>query len=87
MASANLHCFIWSSTTPSQKRTYVAGTDALDPQYFERPGGSQRSTIAVRYFEPIFLTDAQGNAMPWLRPYMAGKMVRTELLERKKATA
>jgi radical SAM superfamily enzyme YgiQ (UPF0313 family) len=76
MASANLHCFIWSSATPSQKRTYVAGTDALDPQYFERPADLTEED-RLRYFEPIYLTDAHGNAMEWLRPYVRQPEVPT----------
>ena len=31
IANANLHCYVWSRATPSQPRTYLAGTDALDP--------------------------------------------------------
>jgi hypothetical protein len=74
IASANFHCFIWSSTTPSQKRTYVAGTDALDPQYFERPADLTEED-RQRYFEPIYLTDAQGGAAEWLRPYVRERQV------------
>ena len=70
IASANFHCFIWSSETPSQPRTYVAGNDTLDPQYFERPADLSEAD-RVRYFEPIALTDASGRAgrmAPALRP-------------------
>jgi radical SAM superfamily enzyme YgiQ (UPF0313 family) len=69
IASANFHCFIWSSETPSQPRTYVAGDPALDPQYFERPPDLSEAD-RIRYFEPITLTDAVGQAAEWLRPYI-----------------
>jgi len=69
IASANFHCFIWSSTTPSQKRTYVAGSDALDPQYFERPADLSQED-QLRYFEPVCLTDAEGKAVAWLKRYV-----------------
>lgn len=69
IASANFHCFIWSSTTPSQKRTYVAGSDPLDPQYFERPADLAEEDRR-RYFDPVYLTDAEGKAMDWLKPYV-----------------
>jgi len=69
IASANFHCFIWSSQTPSQQRTYVAGDDTLDPQYFEHPDDLSADDRS-RYFEPITLTDASGQAEEWLRPYI-----------------
>jgi hypothetical protein len=75
MASANFHCFIWSSETPSQQRTYVAGDDTLDPQYFERPDDLSDAD-RVRYFEPIRLTDAMGRAETWLHPYIPAVRVR-----------
>jgi len=69
IASANFHCFIWSSETPSQPRTYVAGDPTLDPQYFERPDDLSEAD-RIRYFEPITLTDASGRAADWLLPYI-----------------
>ncbi|MET0540289.1 MAG: radical SAM protein [Variovorax sp.] len=69
IASANFHCFIWSQSTPALPRTYMAGSDTLDPQYFERPADLGEED-RVRYFDPIALTDAQGRAMPWLEPYV-----------------
>jgi hypothetical protein len=69
IASANFHCFIWSSETPSQARTYVAGSDTLDPQYFERPDDLSVAD-RIRYFDPVELTDASGQAADWLRPYV-----------------
>lgn len=69
IASANLHSFVWSSGTPSRQRSYLAGTDTLDPQYFERPGDLTEDD-RQRYFEPIQLTDAAGEAADWLKPYI-----------------
>src|SRR5579871_3565005 len=69
MSAANLHCFVWSRGTPSQARSYLAGTDTLDPQYFERPddlGEQDRAT----YFDPIYLTDTGGGPADWLKPYL-----------------
>lgn len=75
IASANFHCFIWSSETPSQARTYVAGDDTLDPQYFEYPDDLSAAD-RTRYFEPIRLTDATGQAEEWLQPYIPAIRVR-----------
>jgi hopanoid C-2 methylase len=69
IASANFHCFIWSSETPSQARTYVAGSDTLDPQYFERPHDLSEAD-RIRYFDPVELTDAGGQPAEWLLPYV-----------------
>ncbi len=69
IASTNFHCFIWSSETPSQARTYVAGDDTLDPQYFERPPDLSDAD-RLRYFEPVELTDASGRPAKWLLPYV-----------------
>jgi hypothetical protein len=79
IASANFHCFIWSSETPSQARTYVAGSDTLDPQYFERPDDLSEAD-QIRYFDPVELTDAGGRPAEWLAPYVpdaAQPVVRT----------
>jgi hypothetical protein len=75
IASANFHCFIWSSQTPSQTRTYVAGDDTLDPQYFEYPDDLSAADRS-RYFEPIRLTDAKGRGEAWLQPYIPAIRVR-----------
>jgi hypothetical protein len=75
IASANFHCFIWSSETPSQARTYLAGDHTLDPQYFEYPDDLSAADRA-RYFEPIRLTDATGRAEEWLQPYIPAIRVR-----------
>jgi len=69
IAAANLHCFVWSRTSPALPRTYLAGTDTLDPQYFERPSDLSEED-RERYFEPIVLTDCNRNPTEWLRPYV-----------------
>ncbi len=71
-AGANLHCYLWSQATPSQPRSYLAGTDALDPQYFERPA-DLTDADRLRYFEPIALTDGHGAAAAWLQPYLRAR--------------
>jgi hypothetical protein len=50
-------------------RTYRAGDNALDPQYSERPAHISADDL-TRYFEPIALTDAQGQPAEWLKPYI-----------------
>ena len=69
IASANLHCFVWSKTSPAMGRTYRAGDNALDPQYFERPTDISAEDLA-RYFEPIALTDIHGRPTEWLAAYV-----------------
>jgi len=69
IASANLHCFVWSRGTPSQPRSYLAGSDTLDPHYFERPDDLSEQD-RVRYFDPVVLTDAAGGPSDWLKPYL-----------------
>jgi hopanoid C-2 methylase len=69
MSAANLHCFVWSRGTPSQARSYLAGSDTLDPQYFERPDDLSDHDRAA-YFDPIYLTDANGEPSDWLKPYL-----------------
>jgi radical SAM superfamily enzyme YgiQ (UPF0313 family) len=69
IAAANLHCFVWSRGTPSQARTYRAGSETLDPQYFERPADLSEADRR-RYFDPIALTDDQGRPTAWLEPYL-----------------
>jgi hypothetical protein len=74
-ASANLHCFVWSRGTPSQPRSYLAGSDTLDPQYFERPDDLSDQDRAT-YFDPIYLTDAAGGPSDWLKRYVPGRAAR-----------
>ena len=69
IAAANLHCFVWSITSPSMGRTYRAGDNALDPQYFERPEDISAENLK-RYFELIARTDDKGQPADWLKPYI-----------------
>ena len=83
IAAANLHCFVWSKTSPSMGRTYRAGDNALDPQYFERPADLTDADKKL-YFDPVHVTDEEGQAEKWLLPYVprdkAGKPAATETL-------
>jgi hypothetical protein len=69
LAAANLHCFVWSSTSPAQQRTYLAGSELLDPQYAEYPPDLSAEDYK-HYFEPIALTDEIGGPVEWLKPYV-----------------
>ncbi len=69
IAAANFHCFVWSRATPALPRTYIAGTDTLDPQYHERPADLTEAD-RIRYFDPIALTDESGGPSDWLKPYV-----------------
>jgi hypothetical protein len=69
IAAANLHCFVWSSTSPAKTRTYLAGSELLDPQYEEFPADISREDYK-HYFEPVALTDEFGGPADWLRPYV-----------------
>lgn len=69
IAQANLHCFVWSQTSPAMGRTYRAGDNALDPQYFEFPADITAEDHE-RYFKPIALTDEHGQPSDWLKRYV-----------------
>ena len=49
-------------------RTYIAGSEILDPQYREHPSDLSEED-RERYFTPIALTDASGGPADWLKPY------------------
>jgi len=72
ISAANLHCFVWSRGTPSQPRSYLAGSDTLDPQYFERPDDLSEEDRR-RYFDPIVLIDDRGAPAAWLKPYLTAQ--------------
>ena len=72
IAAANLHCFVWSRAEKSAERTYLAGTDTLDPQYFERPADLSEEDRR-RYFDPIVVTEADGALAAWLRPALEAR--------------
>ena len=69
IAGANLHCFAWSKGSPSRAKTYFAGTEVLDPQYFEYPADLSNEDRR-RYFEPITVTDDRGQPVEWLKQYV-----------------
>ncbi len=65
----------------SVRRNYIGGKDILDPQYSDIP-----TDIAPedkkKYFDPILVTDENGDAADWLEPYrpaiaVAGRTART----------
>jgi hypothetical protein len=74
IAAANLHCFVWARSSPCSPRTYLAGDEALDPQYFEFPS-DLCDEDRRRYFEPIALTDAAGRPVEWLKRYVPASAV------------
>lgn len=49
-------------------RTYIGGREILDPQYSDFPPDITPADRRT-YFDPIMVTDAEGAAAPWLRPY------------------
>lgn len=69
IASANLHCYLWAKGTPPGDRTYVVGTDCLDPQYSEHPADLSDADRAL-YFDPVVLIDERGEPAEWLRACM-----------------
>ncbi|WP_199556020.1 B12-binding domain-containing radical SAM protein [Sandaracinobacteroides hominis] len=69
MASANLHCYLWSKGTPDARRSYKAGHDVLDPQYAEIPADISEADRQL-YFEPVELVDTAGEPAEWLRDRM-----------------
>ncbi len=70
IAAANFHCFVWARAEKSGARTYLAGSESLDPQYFERPADLSDED-RKRYFEPIAVTDEHGGPADWLKSYFA----------------
>jgi hypothetical protein len=73
IAASNLRIFGWARAYPSARRTYMAGEDALDPQYHEHADDICEQDWQ-RYFAPIRLTDATGQAAGWLEPYRAARI-------------
>jgi hypothetical protein len=69
IAAANFHCFLWSRAEVCAPRTYRAGSESLDPQYFERPADLSDED-RERYFDPVALTNASGAPAEWLRRYL-----------------
>ncbi len=51
-----------------RKRTYMGGTDILDPQYGDYPADIAEAD-RLKYFEPLKVTDETGALAAWLRPF------------------
>lgn len=49
-------------------RTYMGGSDILDPQYKDVPNDISPAEREL-YFDPILVTDEHGALAPWLVPY------------------
>jgi radical SAM superfamily enzyme YgiQ (UPF0313 family) len=49
-------------------RTYMGGSDILDPQYRDYPSDISPAEREL-YFDPILVTDEHGALAPWLVPY------------------
>jgi hopanoid C-2 methylase len=73
--ATNFRTFIWAQSYPSSRRSYIAGEDMLDPQYFEHPEGISAEDWRM-YFEPIQVTDDQGRLSAWLQPYAPEQVQR-----------
>src|SRR5262249_56631171 len=52
IAAATLHCFVWSSMSPTKARTFLAGRELLDPLYEAFPPHTLRNSDKID-FEPI----------------------------------
>lgn len=72
LAASSLHCFVWARAYPSRRRSYLAGENVLDPQYDEQPDDMTAEDFA-KYFAPIAVTDGEGRATSWLRPYVSSR--------------
>jgi pyruvate-formate lyase-activating enzyme len=53
---------------PPGPRTYIAGTDVLDPQYGCHPDDVSPEDKR-RYFDPVVVTDEHGELAEWLQAY------------------
>jgi hypothetical protein len=60
---------IYNPTKDYKGRTYIGGTDILDPQYYMYPSDISREDHD-KYFSPIMATDSRGNPAPWLKKYL-----------------
>ncbi len=68
LVGSTLHSYVWSFSLPGARRTYLAGSDVLDPQYLEFPADISRED-RLRHFEPVKVTDETGRLAAWLEPY------------------
>lgn len=77
----NFRPFIWAGSHTSPRQSYLAGEDTLDPQYFEYPADISDEDRKT-YFEPIRVTDNQGQLCEWLKPYAKGRLYALKSHER-----
>jgi hypothetical protein len=73
--ATNFRTFIWARSYDSARRSYLAGDEMLDPQYFEHPPSISTEDWHT-YFEPIQITDDQGGLSEWLKPYAPSQVRR-----------
>ena len=71
--SSSLYNYAFGGEMKSTRKTYMAGEDLLDPQYFEYPPDISRHEKAM-YFDPIAVTKSDGSLSDWLLPYAKTKM-------------
>jgi hypothetical protein len=75
-----------SNHSRRRARTYIGGTEILDPQYKCYPPDVSAADKA-RYFEPIMVTDGEGRASAWLEAYRPAWAQRGTARERRRASA
>ncbi len=59
-----------------RKRTYMGGTDILDPQYEDFPADITEADRR-KYFDPLPVTDGSGALADWLLPYAPPALTRS----------
>jgi hypothetical protein len=67
-----------------RKRTYMGGTDILDPQYGDIPPGITEADRR-KYFDPLMVTDDAGGLADWLLRYAPPERTRPAVRERSAA--
>jgi len=66
----NLRPFTMYKTSGDYKgRSYIGGTDILDPHYYDYPHDITESDYN-RYFAPVMVTDQNGGPAEWLKKYL-----------------
>ncbi len=60
---------MYRTTKDYRPRSYIGGTDRLDPQYDSYPEDISDGDYE-RYFAPVMVTDADGEPADWLRQYI-----------------
>lgn len=75
----NLRPFTMYKTSGDyQGRTYIGGTDKLDPHYYDYPEDITESDYK-KYFAPVMVTDENGEPADWLKNYInSGQGVKKE---------